>query len=1182
MKPHESTTKSLSGPGPGDYYPTPTTGHSPSFTIGSKLQNPLVDRESTPGPSEYYPRTRGKSPSFTLGRKVTPSKNRPGTTSPGPAAYFIVPNSQTTVPTSPAFSLGTKNNYAANQNKNDGGPGPATYYPHAKPMGPRFNWPYKRGSNSSSKDSVPASPCASQSVNNAVCDSSTPPPSENLNAAATPMPDSDITDEVASACSDSPGKVNGEEGKINVSEDPVPVAESYDTSPKSESLHSLSVGTGVTSALRITESPRPAGYGANQKPELSPCMPESDSISVKSENSPSISSSAPFTPKKPEERTSTPQSRPSSRASSLGELRTPATKQKQRDEVPATGTRVIPNTKPLEMKSSSSSDKTNLPSQFPTPGPKPKKDANGRKAKNPINDQSPETEQHDPSSNAAPAAHSSGYKIPVDHKQRPIKPVPVANDVYSRKPSGSPQYNSLPGRIQTCSRQPQLPGPGTGSYTVLQQKPNGSSYSTRKRTELPTRPRSPFNYPKPTAAVIASSAQCSSECPEDESRSENEPCHADSDLHDRYHQARRQHTLGNKAEIPKPSTNVPSPGSYSAIHRSNSPAFSLGGRNSRNGRRNDRTPGFGNYDTDSHKSNSPKLNIAGKPQNNTNNKSPGPGSYENRTHATGKDSPSYSLSGRPAEDTHRSINPGPGAYTLGSTKEGPAYTLCGKKRESGPDSRPGPGTYDASTRCTSPTSPSYYMGERIEIKTVDPEETPGPGAYIVHVGHEGPAFSMLPRLRSGAPNNNPGPGTYDASLKYSSSSPRSPSYTLGATLSGPKQESISPGPAKYNPQLGHTGPAYSLTGKRVAVYGSLASGPGTYEPDQLPHGLAYTMAGRLTEKQREQSPGPGTYDPKLIYDSPAFSIYGRSPERIHNDVPGPGTYDNTGYNDTGPAFSFGSRLDPSRSRESSPGPATYDPVLTPKSPAFSFGDKFPPLKKPNVPGPGAYDPVIKSASPAFSLYGRFSSPTRSDISPGPAVYSPRRKPDGPYFSLGGKAPELPIAPVPGPGAYKTSGNLCCCTAPSFSLGGRLPAVPDKRTEVPGPGAYPMKPQTGGPSFSIHGKPQILIETNTNTPGPGAYAVGHMKTGGPSFSMSGKFKDMKSRDLSPGPETYHSPRKSLDGPAHSFVGRDTQASGTATKSLSSAPNFDIVEDEEEENISNISIVGLSQLVTAVPE
>ena len=143
------------------------------------------------------------------------------------------------------------------------------------------------------------------------------------------------------------------------------------------------------------------------------------------------------------------------------------------------------------------------------------------------------------------------------------------------------------------------------------------------------------------------------------------------------------------------------------------------------------------------------------------NLTPGPGAYQPQASAALSPGPAFSLSSRPPRP-QPADGPGPGAYNMPATEEGPSITL--KSRiELVPDHfhNPGPGSY-ASPAFSEPASIAWFPGRigctlfRLRY-TVSAHDSP--------TSERAPAFSFGCPLPPRDPHrDNPGPGEYEVLL----------------------------------------------------------------------------------------------------------------------------------------------------------------------------------------------------------------------------------------------------------------------------------------------------------------------------------------------------------------------------------------------------------------------------------
>ncbi|OEH78912.1 hypothetical protein cyc_04748 [Cyclospora cayetanensis] len=281
---------------------------------------------------------------------------------------------------------------------------------------------------------------------------------------------------------------------------------------------------------------------------------------------------------------------------------------------------------------------------------------------------------------------------------------------------------------------------------------------------------------------------------------------------------------------------------------------------------------------------------------------PGPGAYQPQI-AGGRQAASWTMGSKLAPREHRSLTPGPGAYSNVVPKSSaPAYGVGTSTRGVFSASlSPGPGTYNPGTNFGS-RSPQWSLGtsQRYHF-TQGKSKFPGPGAYSpCATTRDGPMYSMGARITPRNSDLTPGPGTY---------TPRVPKkeanrFSFGgeAKLQGQVTGRDTPAPGTYtlSSTMGQ-GVKYSIAGGarrgtavpsdspgEPAEYATAASedcsfalvfqtGPCTYVP-VLSNGSPKWTFGSSTRTDLAPtgvSPGPGAYSPSTAKEGSSWTMSGR-------------------------------------------------------------------------------------------------------------------------------------------------------------------------------------------------------------------------------------------------------------------------------------------------------------------
>ena len=410
--------------------------------------------------------------------------------------------------------------------------------------------------------------------------------------------------------------------------------------------------------------------------------------------------------------------------------------------------------------------------------------------------------------------------------------------------------------------------------------------------------------------------------------------------------------------------------------------------------------------------------------------------------------------------------------------------------------------------------------------------TPGAADYFPAVNltkPKQPQYSITGRPRPLKHNNFPGPLEYNTSKNLVW---KQKTITIkGKTKSRAGFEGLSSdesvGPASYNVthgNLGTSAPKYKI-GRKVEV----DVGP--------PNALVQPV-----DTLRFDNPSPARYRPSSGYWDRGVTVKGSFglaiKEKSPVTSPGPAEYNVPRDKHRGPAYSFGSRLKPTGTEESStPGPGTYEIGTTiGKSLAKSVSGRNAAPKNNNYPSPNTYNPPSTLANgPKHSMtYRPFE--TKPETRPGPSEYSlpkinlPRAPQyscrqqcplDYPYVLHHWKPHTLVINPEVGPDTYDPNKDFSNNDAPAYSMGKRFGKKVD---QCPGPASYYIKtahkPDANrSPAFPM-GK-RIEQRLKREGPGPAAYYP-KVNTSAPSYSMGRRNKKIDGLvSTTPAPNAYQS-------------------------------------------------------------
>jgi len=514
----------------------------------------------------------------------------------------------------------------------------------------------------------------------------------------------------------------------------------------------------------------------------------------------------------------------------------------------------------------------------------------------------------------------------------------------------------------------------------------------------------------------------------------------------------------------------PGPGSYSPELKSNTPGWSMAGRHTFDER--SRSPGPGTYSPGPGPvlTSGKGISFGIKDKVEARDKSPGPAAY---TVTNTNQGPQYSFRRKPQE-TLDSGTPGPGAYYYKSKKEG-GWTIAERLHESQRERSPGAAAYSPGPGPVSLTGKGLSFGLKENPNTRD--SSPGPAAYAVTERNLGPQYSFRGKHHMAAEVDSPGPGTYYYNPR------REGGWTIAERLQEGHRDP-SPGPGAYGPGPG----LVSSTGK----------------------GLSFGL--KENPNARETSPGPAAYAATKISPGPQYSFRGKHHQAAEMDTPGPGTYYYNPKREGG--WTIAERLNDGQ-RDLSPGPGAYSPGPGPgpvstTGKGISFGLKDNPSATDASPGPAAYGVTIKSPGPQYSLRGKIHQEADNDT-PGPGTYYYNPKKEG-GWTIAERLHEGQRSISPGPGAYSPGPGPVSSTGKGYSFGIKDDLnAPDSS---PGPAAYAVTKKNAGPEYSFRGKHHSTADTDN--PGPGSYYYNEKREGG--WTIAERLNDNQ-RDTSPGPGAY---------------------------------------------------------------
>ena len=384
---------------------------------------------------------------------------------------------------------------------------------------------------------------------------------------------------------------------------------------------------------------------------------------------------------------------------------------------------------------------------------------------------------------------------------------------------------------------------------------------------------------------------------------------------------------------------------------------------------------------------------------------PGPGNYSLKST---KEGPTWRIGSALRISKNRNTNPGPGQYNIPSKIfNGPKYSMAiklGSLKPSRSSYVPGPGQYEVNTK-NRLSSAKYTMRSKSYYRKRN--ETPGPGNYNLRNDKIiAPSYKFGSEKKMGFGNNNsryvPGPGNYEyqADILYE----KHPKFSFGKELRGDLKSYKTPGPGQYEYKkyIGSEGPKITMSAKFGSNYNigdkRYVPGPGQYNSTNTNNYRIKYPAYRIgTAKRRGlynsmENPGPGQYGPdncinKVRPKTPAWKIgTGLRPELNPGDktTPGVGNYNITKGMGDGPKYSMVGKGNPYGISNNNPGPGQYNDtygITKMKKPSWKIGtgqrdDELKRIKREGYPGPGMYEYDDKTKTKA-PLY-RFGHEKRGE------------------------------------------------------------------------------------------------------------------------------------------------------------------------------------------------------------
>jgi hypothetical protein len=372
--------------------------------------------------------------------------------------------------------------------------------------------------------------------------------------------------------------------------------------------------------------------------------------------------------------------------------------------------------------------------------------------------------------------------------------------------------------------------------------------------------------------------------------------------------------------------------------------------------------------------------------------------------------------------------PGPGAYQIPSTVgNAPRWTLKGRH----PDHEGGSGAPYRTLPSTVGDGPKISLASRHGSR--DATQTPGPAYIPPPLGTDAKKSSLSYRHTHGQDSgiDSPGPGAYAIKPKFGNEANK---FTFHQRTGGTRDDTVSPGPAAYHPNLDAMYPhALPSTMHIRTKSGSsdVTPGPSDYAVSRALGGPSSTFHVRPQESNSQNTPGPGQYCPsnRGMGEAPKWSFKSRHDTENHpTNAPYRALPSTVG---AGPKISMASRH-AQRTATDTPGPAYIPPPLgaDAKKSSMSYRHTHGQNSGIDSPGPGAYPikPKFGNEANKFTFHQRTGGTRDDTVSPGPAAYSPNidaMRPRGPASAMHVRTPMK--------GAEQTPGYLALGS--SFGKGG---------------------------------------------------------------------------------------------------------------------------------------------------
>jgi hypothetical protein len=399
--------------------------------------------------------------------------------------------------------------------------------------------------------------------------------------------------------------------------------------------------------------------------------------------------------------------------------------------------------------------------------------------------------------------------------------------------------------------------------------------------------------------------------------------------------------------------------------------------------------------------------------------SPGPAAYQPNFEAMHPRGPSATMHIRP-EAHALEITPGPGEYPVARDLGGTKSTFHIRPQVATSSSTPGPGQYSPANRILG-DAPKFTMKGRPELQAQrldapyqtipssvgdgpkismasrhaekGPTETPGPGYMPPSLGADGRKSSMAGRHDAGRDSrlDNPSPAAYNITPAFANDAHK---FTLHQRTGGQNDQSVSPGPGQYQPNIDAMLPKAPAPTMHIRPQNrtvEITPGPGQYPVARGLGGTKSTFHIRPQVATSSSTPGPGQYSPgnKILGDAPKFTMKGRPELQAQRlDAPYQTIPSSVG---AGPKISMVSRHAEKGPTET-PGPVYMPPSLGADGRKSSMAGRHDAGRDSRLdnPSPAAYNitPTFANDAHKFTLHQRTGGQNDQSVSPGPGQYQP--------------------------------------------------------------------------------------------------------------------------------------------------------------------------------------------------